>query len=56
MSGPKRFDYVVLGEAMDQKEGGAVHDWLSLRDGTSLTEVLRKELGVGSVVDDEDIV
>jgi len=46
VSGPKRFDWVVSGESMHEKEGGGVGDWIYLRDGTSLTEVIRKELGV----------
>lgn len=45
-SGPKRFDWVVTGESMDQKEGGGVGDWIYLRDGTSLTDLIRKELGI----------
>jgi len=45
-SGPKRFDWVVTGESMNQKEGGGVGDWIYLRDGTSLTDLVRKELGV----------
>lgn len=45
-SGPKRYDWVLHGEAMDQKEGGGVGDWIYLRDGTSLTDLLRKELGL----------
>lgn len=31
---------------MQEKEGGGVSDWVYLRDGTSLTELLRRELGV----------
>lgn len=46
ITGPKRFDWVVAGESMHQKEGGGVGDWVYLRDGTSLTELLRKELGI----------
>ncbi|ORY11660.1 hypothetical protein BCR34DRAFT_483908 [Clohesyomyces aquaticus] len=53
LSGPKRFDWVVTGESMNQKEGGGVGDWIYLRDGTSLTEVVRKELGVELGVDDQ---
>lgn len=45
-SGPKRFDWVVTGESMNQKEGGGVGDWIYLRDGTSLTDLIRKELGI----------
>lgn len=51
-SGPKRFDWVVVGESMNQKEGGGVGDWIYLRDGTSLTDLLRKELGVELSLDD----
>jgi frataxin len=46
VSGPKRFDWVVTGESMHQKEGGGSGDWIYLRDGTSLTQLVRKELGV----------
>lgn len=53
ISGPKRFDWVVSQEGMDFKEGGGQGDWIYLRDGSSLTEILRKELGVDVSVDDE---
>ncbi|KAF1977942.1 mitochondrial chaperone Frataxin [Bimuria novae-zelandiae CBS 107.79] len=46
ISGPKRFDWVVLGESMHEKEGGGAGDWIYLRDGSSLTDLVRKELGV----------
>jgi len=46
VSGPKRFDWVVTGEGMNQKEGAGQGDWVYMRDGTSLTELLRKEVGV----------
>ncbi|CAD0039422.1 frataxin [Aureobasidium pullulans] len=46
ISGPKRFDWVVLGESQQQKEGAASGDWIYLRDKTSLTTLLRKELGI----------
>ena len=51
ISGPKRFDWTMQGESMHQKEGGGVGEWVYLRDGTSLTEVLRKELGISVDVD-----
>ena len=35
-----------MGESMHQKEGGGAGDWIYLRDGTSLTNLVRKELGV----------
>lgn len=52
-SGPKRFDYVLGGitseeaekdaESTERVEGG---EWVYLRDGTSLSELLRQEVGV----------
>lgn len=45
-SGPKRYDYVLGGEGMHEKEGTGQGDWVYLRDGSSLTELLRKELGI----------
>jgi frataxin len=53
ISGPKRFDWVMAQEGMDFKEGGGIGDWVYMRDGSSLTEILRKELGVDVSVDDE---
>ena len=44
-SGPKRFDWTVQGEGMNEKEGSGVGEWIYLRDGSSLEEILRKELG-----------
>ncbi|PVI05927.1 arabinogalactan endo-1,4-beta-galactosidase [Periconia macrospinosa] len=46
LSGPKRFDWVVSGESMHQKEGGGSGDWVYLRDGTTLSEIVHTELGV----------
>ena len=46
VSGPKRYDWVVMGEAQYQKEDGGVGDWIYMRDSSSLTDLLRKELGV----------
>ncbi|KAM0694994.1 hypothetical protein Q7P36_005350 [Cladosporium allicinum] len=45
ISGPKRFDWTVQGEGMNEKEGSGVGEWIYLRDGSSLEEILRKELG-----------
>ncbi|EOA90732.1 uncharacterized protein SETTUDRAFT_36242 [Exserohilum turcica Et28A] len=53
ISGPKRFDWVVSQEGMSEKEGCGIGDWVYLRDGSSLTEIIRKELGVDVSVDDE---
>ncbi len=46
ISGPKRFDWAMQGESQHQKEGGGLGDWIYLRDGSSLTTLLRKELSV----------
>jgi frataxin len=51
ISGPKRFDWVVVGEGQHEKEGGGSGDWVYARDGQTLGEVLRKEVGI--VVDME---
>jgi len=46
ISGPKRFDYGVVGEGQNEKEGGGKGDWVYLRDGSSLGDLLLKEVGV----------
>jgi frataxin len=46
ISGPKRYDWVISGEGMNDKEGTGYGDWIYLRDGSSLGELLRKELGI----------
>ncbi|KAF2141352.1 uncharacterized protein K452DRAFT_318989 [Aplosporella prunicola CBS 121167] len=51
ITGPKRFDWVVFGESMTQKADGGVADWIYLRDGSSLTQLLRKELGIELGID-----
>lgn len=45
-SGPKRYDFVVQGEGQDAKEGTGTGEWVYLRDGSSLSDVLLKEVGV----------
>lgn len=46
ISGPKRYDWVVLGEGQDQKEGSGKGEWIYLRDGSTLTDLMRKEVGI----------
>jgi frataxin len=53
VSGPKRYDWVLFGEGMDQKEGSGTGEWVYLRDGSKLTELLRKEIGVEMTVADD---
>ena len=45
ITGPKRYDYVLLSEGQDAKEGTGRGEWVYLRDGSSLTELLEKEIG-----------
>ncbi|KAI0406961.1 mitochondrial chaperone Frataxin [Xylaria palmicola] len=45
-SGPKRYDWVVISEGQDQKQDTARGDWIYLRDGSSLSDLLRQETGV----------
>lgn len=52
-SGPKRFDWVLWSEGQDQKEGSGVGDWVYLRDGTSLTALIKSEMGVDPSFDVE---
>ncbi|KAI0518318.1 mitochondrial chaperone Frataxin [Xylaria bambusicola] len=46
ISGPKRYDWVIISEGQDQKQDTATSDWIYLRDGSSLSEILRNETGV----------
>lgn len=46
VSGPRRFDYVVVSDGQHQKEGTATGGWIYLRDGTTLNEILSEETGV----------
>lgn len=52
ISGPKRFDWVITGESQAQKEGAGSGDWIYLRDGTSLPQLIRRELSVEVEIDD----
>lgn len=53
LSGPKRYDWVVVGESQHEKEGAGRGEWVYLRDGSSLAELLKRELGID--VDAEDL-
>lgn len=45
ISGPKRYDWVVISEGQSQKQDTARADWIYLRDGSTLSELLRAETG-----------
>lgn len=53
ISGPKRFDWVVAQEGLNAKEGSGQGDWVYLRDGSSLSEIVKKELDVEVGVENE---
>ncbi|KXX79949.1 Frataxin, mitochondrial [Madurella mycetomatis] len=45
-TGPKRYDYVIVGDSQSEKQDTATGDWVYLRDGTTLDDLLIKELGI----------
>ena len=44
---------MVLQEGQNAKEGGGQGDRVCLRDGTSLSDIIRKELAIDNEVDDD---
>lgn len=63
ISGPKRYDWVLTkGEGQNQKEGTEMDvegdlkggQWVYLRDGSTLTELLKRELDVQMSSSDND--
>lgn len=46
ISGPKRYDYVILGEGQDSKQGTGAGSWVYLRDMSTLQDLLQSEIGV----------
>jgi len=55
VSGPKRYDWVIPSSSQDHKEDSTIDGgddgstggkWIYLRDGSGLSELLKKELGV----------
>jgi len=46
ITGPKRYDYVVLSEGQDAKEGTGKGEWVYLRDGSTLSGLLHTEIGI----------
>jgi len=51
ISGPKRYDYIVRGDGQHEKEGGGQGEWVYQRDGTTLDELVKKEIGVDAGLD-----
>lgn len=49
LSGPKRFDWVVIGDGQHEKQDTRPYvggQWIYLRDGSNLTTLLNAELGL----------
>ncbi|XDG03179.1 hypothetical protein ABKA04_002794 [Annulohypoxylon sp. FPYF3050] len=46
VSGPKRFDYVILSEGQDQKQDTGKGEWIYIRTGEKLSDLLLQETGV----------
>ncbi|KAL1835503.1 hypothetical protein VTJ49DRAFT_6587 [Mycothermus thermophilus] len=55
VSGPKRYDYVVLGESQYEKQDTATGDWVYLRDGSTLNKIIRDEIGIDLTSDDSEL-
>lgn len=45
-SGPKRYDYVALGDGQNEKEGTAKGEWVYLRDNSTINQLFRDELSI----------
>lgn len=45
-SGPKRYDYVTLGDSQNDKEGTAKGEWVYLRDNSTINQLFRDELQI----------
>lgn len=54
-TGPKRYDYVILGEGQHEKQDTATGDWVYLRDGTTLNDLLKSEIGIDFGVSDAEL-
>ncbi|KAK2028451.1 frataxin [Colletotrichum zoysiae] len=46
VSGPKRYDWVVVGDSQNDKEGTAAGAWVYARDGSTLDDLFLKELDI----------
>ena len=46
ISGPKRYDWCVLGGSQVDKDDTASRDWIYNRDNSSLSALILEELGV----------
>ncbi|KAL2143657.1 hypothetical protein VTI28DRAFT_10164 [Corynascus sepedonium] len=54
-TGPKRYDYVVFGEGQHEKQDTATGDWVYLRDGSTLNDLLKDEIGIDFGITDAEL-
>jgi frataxin len=54
-TGPKRYDYVIFGEGQHEKQDTATGDWVYLRDGSTLNDLLKSEIGIDFGVSDAEL-
>ena len=45
-TGPKRYDYVILGDSQNEKEGTGAGEWMYLRDNSTIDELFLEELDI----------
>ncbi len=46
LSGPKRYDWCIIGDSQGEKEGTAAGQWVYARDGSTLDQLILEELEV----------
>lgn len=46
ISGPKRYDWCIIGEGQGEKEGTGSGSWIYTRDGVSLSDLILEELDI----------
>ena len=46
ISGPKRYDWYIIGDSQGEKGGTAGGNWVYARDESTLSELFSKELGI----------
>lgn len=45
-SGPKRYDWVVIGDGQQHKEGTGHGEWIYIKDGTTINALFEDETGI----------
>ena len=45
-TGPKRYDYVILGDGQQDKQDTASGEWIYLRDNSTMNQLFVEEIGI----------